>query len=769
MNDRVVALVDMDCFYCQVETRLNPSLKGKPMAVVQYNQWKGGGIIAVNYEARDMGVTRHMRGDEAKKHCPEIQLVSVPAVRGKADLTKYRDAGREVIKVICEFSEVVQRASVDEAYIDLTEVVAQRLAKHTKVTSAQLENTFVVGYSPDSSNDEGARSVGVDTWLGEVYGCSLSDPLLHKLATATALVEEMRAAVYDRTGFRCSAGIAHNKILAKLVAGMHKPNRQTVLPPASVRELYSSLPLKKVRNLGGKLGDDVVERLGITLMSELANFTEKQLQAKYDDKTGTWLYNIARGIDLDPVTPRLVSKSIGCCKKFPGVTSLRTKTNVTHWLSELATEVAERLDEDIHMNKRKAQLLTIHFSQEVDGRDVAMSRSVAFPGYESERIAGCAFRVLSKHNCANPTSDAWHPPLKYLGLSAGKFTDYSGNSVGSIDNFFKVKPSTSKLIDAEVTSSKADPPLVNDDVSGKCDSNTKETTKDDEQGGKTSFFERYFKNQPNKIVKCSPREGNVSEDRNNKIDDPSKSVEKVIINHVPTIVESKHINQKDPFKSQVKEPTVKSEESWISPSEIFPDLENIDDSIMGILPSPLQRKISKMKEIKNTSSSTCNVKSSCSRYSTESDCAPTIVETVVDIHPSSAMPNVPTTTSKCVIQVKKQTDGSEEDLIESESVFQTSPDMFDRADQQTSASEECSYCKQQISIYELQEHLDHHVALELQEQWNKQPQNNRTASKETKTLKPVVASEKKKRGRPSKKDIVAPKKLRTIVSFFTKS
>lgn len=42
-NQRVVALVDMDCFYCQVETRLNPSLKGKPVAVVQYNQWKGGG------------------------------------------------------------------------------------------------------------------------------------------------------------------------------------------------------------------------------------------------------------------------------------------------------------------------------------------------------------------------------------------------------------------------------------------------------------------------------------------------------------------------------------------------------------------------------------------------------------------------------------------------------------------------------------------------------------------------------------------------------
>lgn len=107
-TERVVVLVDMDCFYCQVEEKLNPQLAGKPIAVVQYNAWRGGGqviygnvfiiyfyvniiysIIAVNYPARDRGVTRHMRGNEAKKHCPEIELVRVPNVRGKADLTKY--------------------------------------------------------------------------------------------------------------------------------------------------------------------------------------------------------------------------------------------------------------------------------------------------------------------------------------------------------------------------------------------------------------------------------------------------------------------------------------------------------------------------------------------------------------------------------------------------------------------------------------------------------------------------------------------------------
>ena len=53
----VIALLDMDCFYVQVEAREKPELKGRPAAVVQYNTWKGGGIIAVNYEARAHGVS----------------------------------------------------------------------------------------------------------------------------------------------------------------------------------------------------------------------------------------------------------------------------------------------------------------------------------------------------------------------------------------------------------------------------------------------------------------------------------------------------------------------------------------------------------------------------------------------------------------------------------------------------------------------------------------------------------------------------------------
>nr|CAD7441825.1 unnamed protein product [Timema bartmani] len=400
MCERIIALIDMDCFFCQVEERLDPSLKGKPMAVVQYNK-----IIAVNYEARAFGVSRHHRGDVAKQKCKDIILVSVPSDRGKADGSKYRDAGREVIDVLCQFSDCVERASVDEAYLDITRAVEKRLKEITEVQPSQLANTFV-------------------------------DLVQMRLAVGAVLIEEIREAVYKQTSFRCSAGIAHNKILGKLVCGLHKPNRQTVLPHSGVESLYQTLPIKKIRSLGGKFGDEVVNQLGCKLMADLARFTEKQLQQKFDDKTGTWLYNIAQGIDHEPVTQRLVAKSIGCCKKFPGKQALGTKEGVEKWLLELASEVSGRLAKDFKENKRRAQLLTVSYSQDIDGKTVSSSRSGILSSYEPPKIKEEALELIKKSN-ATPSTLFWNPPVKFLGISVGKFVKESLLQTKKIDSFFK--------------------------------------------------------------------------------------------------------------------------------------------------------------------------------------------------------------------------------------------------------------------------------------------------------------------------------------------
>lgn len=157
---RAVALADLDAFYTQVEVLRNPSLiSGVPVAVVQYNPFgdlashtpdenrivndSNGSLIAVNYAARAHGVKRwapvtcaachltqpphsNMRGDEARRHCPELQLVQVPTAHGKADLTLYRAEGAKVLAIMARYG-ITERASIDEMYIDCTDEALRRL------------------------------------------------------------------------------------------------------------------------------------------------------------------------------------------------------------------------------------------------------------------------------------------------------------------------------------------------------------------------------------------------------------------------------------------------------------------------------------------------------------------------------------------------------------------------------------------------------------------------------------------------------------------
>ncbi|KAF0304390.1 DNA polymerase eta [Amphibalanus amphitrite] len=400
MTDRVVLLIDMDCFYVQVEQQLQPETLGKPAVVVQYNTWKGGGIIAVNYEARACGVRRNMRGDEARRLCPELLLFRVPERRGKADIGKYREAGRRVIAAIRPFADRVERASVDEAYVELTAEAVRRAARGP-VAAEALANTFVVGFGGEEKTEE-CRRAGVEAFLESIRSGFASDGD-RLLAAGAAICEEMRKAVLDQTGYKCSAGIAHNKVLAKLCAGKNKPNRQTVLPHGSVPQLYETLPVKKVRSLGGKLGDAVTEGLACETMGDLSRLSLAQLQAALDAKTGQWLYQLARGFDSELVADRHLPKSIGCSKNFRGPEVLRTRQKVRHWLQQLANEASERLTLDQEVNQRTSRSLTVSVTTE-DGRHV--SRACALTGYAAETIAADAFAALSKLNTAQEGDQA---------------------------------------------------------------------------------------------------------------------------------------------------------------------------------------------------------------------------------------------------------------------------------------------------------------------------------------------------------------------------
>lgn len=81
------------------------------------------------------------------------------------------------------------------------------------------------------------------------------------------------------------------QILAKLACGLHKPNQQTLLPPFSVPNLFESIPIKKVRSLGGKLGNRVKHELNCEFMSDLAKIPLNNLRKKFDEKTWYYLIN----------------------------------------------------------------------------------------------------------------------------------------------------------------------------------------------------------------------------------------------------------------------------------------------------------------------------------------------------------------------------------------------------------------------------------------------------------------------------------------------
>ncbi|XP_035819611.1 DNA polymerase eta-like [Zea mays] len=311
------------CF-TTIEQRRNPTLRGQPTAVVQYNGWKGGGLIAISYEARGFGVKRSMRGDEAKRVCSGINLVQVPVARGKADLNLYRSAGAEVVAILASKGKC-ERASIDEVYLDLTDAAKEMLLQAPPDSPEgifmEAAKSNILGLPADASEKE----KNVRAWL-----CQSEADYQEKLLPCGAIiVAQLRVRVLEETQFTCSAGIAHNKMLAKLVSGMHKPAQQTVVPSSSVQDLLASLPVKKMKQLGGKLGSSLQDDLGVETIGDLLSFTEEKLQEQYGVNTGTWLWKTARGISGEEVEDRLLPKSHGCGKTFPGPRALKYSASVS--------------------------------------------------------------------------------------------------------------------------------------------------------------------------------------------------------------------------------------------------------------------------------------------------------------------------------------------------------------------------------------------------------------------------------------------------------
>uniref|UniRef100_A0A183UZY7 DNA polymerase eta n=1 Tax=Toxocara canis TaxID=6265 RepID=A0A183UZY7_TOXCA len=428
-DGRVIALIDMDCFYVQVEQRLQPHLWGKPVIVAQYGNVRGGGVLAVSYEARPFGIRRGgMFAEQAKALCPDVNICYVPCGEhsDKADLGRYREASREVFDVIIGFDSriVVERASVDEAYLDLTELVDYIIDSDTPSLkysiSLEMFPTTHVADGRDVNNNEETE------WKYDRE---------ENLPVGAEIVERIRAEIKEKTQFRCSAGIGSNKMIAKLVCSRHKPGQQTVIPDNYIPEIFRSTRIPSVRNLGGKLGHAIMNAFSIERKQRL---------------------------DDEPVRARDKQTSIAVSKNFPGSSALTSTSEIQVWLQGLVKELVKRLVDDQAKNERTACTFHVGCTNNSLSEGTTMGKSCPIVSYAPDALYNAAWAILRHNNkSTDPDTD---PPIVNISLSATRFRDGIDQSSKRITEWINQKSEQLMAGDESEPASQSRIPDAHNDV-----------------------------------------------------------------------------------------------------------------------------------------------------------------------------------------------------------------------------------------------------------------------------------------------------------------
>lgn len=342
----------------------------------------------------------------------------------------------------------VEKASIDEVFLDLSaQIHGILLERYPELRHAPYDDpSELLPVPPSTALDwEADGLVDLDEAETEDDDPDWDDVVMN---IGSEIVRGVRRAIRERLKYTCSAGIARNKMMAKLGAGHKKPNQQTIVRNRAVQHFLSGYKFTKIRNLGGKLGDQIVEVFNTDQVSELLKISLDQLKSKIGDDTGTWIYSIIRGDDTSEVNSRTQIKSMLSAKSFrPTINSF---DQCIKWLRIFVNDIYARLvEEGVVENKRRPKTMNLHHRQSGQMR----SRQAVIPGgrkIDVDMLFDLAKTLLQQ---VIAEGKAW--PCANLSLSVGGFED--GVTGNRSMNSFLVRGEEAKAIETASRSSSGAP------------------------------------------------------------------------------------------------------------------------------------------------------------------------------------------------------------------------------------------------------------------------------------------------------------------------
>jgi DNA polymerase-4 len=263
---------DLDAFYASVEQLLDASLRGKPIAV------GGGVVLAASYEAKAFGIRSGMSGRQARELCPQLAFVS-------GHFKDYQRLGDAAIKVVSDFTPLVERISIDEAFAD-------------------------------------------------VAGCT------HLFGTPAEIATEIRQRVRTELGLPISVGVARTKHLAKIASQVAKPDGLVVVDPDTELEFLHELTVELMWGVG-PVTKARLAGIGVATIGQLARTPGWSLERLLGAAAGEKLAALAWNRDPRQLKPHRRARSAGAqwaIGKKPAVGRVIRPT-----LLHLADRIATRL------------------------------------------------------------------------------------------------------------------------------------------------------------------------------------------------------------------------------------------------------------------------------------------------------------------------------------------------------------------------------------------------------------------------------------------